>query len=343
MPLFFGRKDKDTITARLYIDHIETTARITNWDDAWKLSEIYLVLHDRDIIWCNLLEDAGIDRAIKNEFLSFDKPRYTAMITCANITELTQCQGEGLHNYYLLVHDAFLKYLKPSQPTLPLSGSFLPTLLLWSLLWPLTISLLAKRRSLWCWSILKHQLFLAGLNKPIHGKVMEANKDTLHNAMCLAVELKTIHKDPKWGQVATICEEDKFAAAIDYKAETILAMTKLQQLMQSVNTRASHCSIKISAIQSGSQILTANQTSPARRRGTCSESTKNAFPKRCNAQCQRETICQEGQCCCHHQWQLQVIQQPVQKKHRGLHCLGCPECFKLVNSLNDASDSDCLL
>ena len=109
MPLFFGRKDKDTITARLYIDHIETTARITNWDDAWKLSEIYLVLHDRDIIWCNLLEDAGIDRAIKNEFLSFDKPRYTAMITCANITELTQCQGERVHDYYLLVHDAFFK------------------------------------------------------------------------------------------------------------------------------------------------------------------------------------------------------------------------------------------
>ena len=29
------------------------------------------------------------------------------------------------------------------------------------------------------------------------------------------------------------------------------------------------------------------------------------------------------------------------KQHGGLHCIGGSQCFKLVNSLNDASDSDC--
>ena len=29
------------------------------------------------------------------------------------------------------------------------------------------------------------------------------------------------------------------------------------------------------------------------------------------------------------------------KQHSGLHCIGGSQCFKLVNSLNDASDSDC--
>ena len=46
---------------------------------------------------------------------------------------------------------------------------------------------------------------------------MEANKESLHEAMRLAVELETIHQDHKRGQVAAIYEEDDSAAA-DYEA-----------------------------------------------------------------------------------------------------------------------------
>ena len=47
---------------------------------------------------------------------------------------------------------------------------------------------------------------------------MEANKDSLHEAMRLAVELETIHQDRKRGQVAAIYEEDDSATA-DYEAD----------------------------------------------------------------------------------------------------------------------------
>ena len=47
---------------------------------------------------------------------------------------------------------------------------------------------------------------------------MEANKESLHEAMRLAVELETIHQDRKRGQVAAIYEEDDSAAA-DYEAD----------------------------------------------------------------------------------------------------------------------------
>ena len=113
MPLFFGQKDKDTLTARLFIVRIETATCVANWDNTCKLSEIYLVLRNRAVIWWNSLKDTGIARdnwnATKNEFLASYEPRYTAKITCANFTELTQCQGEGVHDYYLWVHDAFFK------------------------------------------------------------------------------------------------------------------------------------------------------------------------------------------------------------------------------------------
>ena len=47
---------------------------------------------------------------------------------------------------------------------------------------------------------------------------MEANKDTLHEAMRLAVELETIHQDRKRGQVAMIYKEDNSSAA-NYEAD----------------------------------------------------------------------------------------------------------------------------
>ena len=222
MPLFFGRKDKDTITARLFIDRIETAARVANWDDARKLSEIYLVLRDRAVIWWNSLEDAGIDRnnwnAVKNEFLASYEPRYTAKITCANFTELTQRQGEGVHDYYLRVHDAFSKMCE-AKPADIATLRGVPANIA-ALAVPIAPADLAecKREGIRdAEKFFKHQLFLAGLNEPIRGRVMEANKESLHEAMRLAVELETIHQDRKRGQVAAIYEEEESAA--DYDAD----------------------------------------------------------------------------------------------------------------------------
>ena len=223
MPLFFGRKDKDTITAWLFIDRIETAARVANWDDARKLSEIYLVLRDRAVIWWNSLEDAGIDRdnwnAVKNEFLASYQPRYTAKITYANFTELTQRQGEGFHDYYLRVHDVYFKMCEAKLAdiaTLRVVPANIATLAV-----PVAPANLAECKPEGirdAEKVFKHQLFLAGLNEPIRGRVMEANKESLHEAMRLAVKLETIHQASKWGQVAAIYEEDDSAAA-DYKAD----------------------------------------------------------------------------------------------------------------------------
>ena len=182
-----------------------------------------MVVRDRAVIWWNSLEDAGIARdnwnAIKNEFLASYEPRYTAKITCANFMELTQRQGEGVHDYYLRVHDAFFKMCeaKPADSaTLRVVQANIAALAI-----PVAAADLVKcKREGICDAerFFKHQLFLAGLNEPIRGKVMEANKDTLHEAMQLAGELKTIHQDCKRGQVAAICEEDDSAITANYEA-----------------------------------------------------------------------------------------------------------------------------
>ena len=104
MPLFYGRKDKDTISACLFINRIETATRVANWDNARKLSEIYLILRDHTILWWNSLLDADINRAdyqaVKADFLASYEPRYMAKTTCTNFQELVQCQGESVHAGY---------------------------------------------------------------------------------------------------------------------------------------------------------------------------------------------------------------------------------------------------
>ena len=91
LPLFFGRADKDSISARLLVDRIETAAQIAGWiDNARKLQEMYMILRNRAVVWWRSLPDAGIDRDIwnnvKNEFLAMYEPRYTAKTTCTNFS-----------------------------------------------------------------------------------------------------------------------------------------------------------------------------------------------------------------------------------------------------------------
>ena len=124
-----------------------------------------------------------------------------------------------MHDYYLRVHEAFFKMCKAKSAdiaTLRVVPANIAALAV-----PVAPADLAECK----WEgirdaekFFKHQLFLAGLNKPIQGKVMEANKETLHEAMRLAVKLETIHQDHKRGQVAAIYEEDDSAAA-DYEAD----------------------------------------------------------------------------------------------------------------------------
>ena len=62
IPLFFGQKSRDSISARLLIDRINTAAQIANWDDARKLRELYMILRGNGLLWWKSLLDAGIDR-----------------------------------------------------------------------------------------------------------------------------------------------------------------------------------------------------------------------------------------------------------------------------------------
>jgi hypothetical protein len=90
LPLFFGRKDKDTVLSHLLLDRINRAATVANWNtDKRKITEFYLTLRDKAILWWDTLEDnAAIDRNswadIQREFLAVYALRFTARTTgCA--------------------------------------------------------------------------------------------------------------------------------------------------------------------------------------------------------------------------------------------------------------------
>ena len=163
---------------------------MANWDDARKLSEIYLVLRDHAVLWWNSLLDADVNRAnykaVKADFLASYEPRYMAKTTCTNFKELVQRQGEAVHDYYLRVHNSFAKMCeaKPANigtvRVVPATAATVP---------PADLTTMKTKSIRDTEKFFKHQLFLAGLNKMLCIKVMEANKDTLHESMHLAVDL----------------------------------------------------------------------------------------------------------------------------------------------------------
>ena len=55
LPLFYGRKEKDTITAHQLINRFLTAAQIAGWNDERKCNELKILLRDQALIWWDAL------------------------------------------------------------------------------------------------------------------------------------------------------------------------------------------------------------------------------------------------------------------------------------------------
>jgi len=208
MPLFFGRKDRDSISARLLIDRITTAAQIANWNEARQLQEFYMILRDRALLWWNSLDDTDVDKAnwnaVKADFLASYEAKYTAKTTCTNFHELVQRSGEGCHDYYLRVHEAFTKMCESKPAAIAAVRAAAGA----------AADAVKAEGIRDIERFFKHQLFLAGLKDDLRVKVMEAGKDTLHESMRLATELEIIHQEKmKRGQVNSVTVVSAAAAA----------------------------------------------------------------------------------------------------------------------------------
>jgi Retrotransposon gag protein len=190
LPLFYGRKEKDTCEAQLLIDRFDTAARIANWGtDARKCEEFYLLLRDRALQWWKALdEQPGVNKAIwaqvKTQFLNFYGQRHAARAVCSNFAELSHKHGESVHDYYLKVMEVYnrIKEMRPDNMAVPRAQNA-------------TARAYKQEGIDDMGRYFMLQLFLAGLKEEIKVKTMENVPETLGDAVTRARNMEVIVND----------------------------------------------------------------------------------------------------------------------------------------------------
>ena len=202
LPLFYGRKDKDTCTARLLIDRFETAARIANWnnDQVRKCEEFYLIMRDRALIWWKSLQDIpdfpkddngsyNSWARVKEEFLAAYAIKYTARTACTNFQDLVQKSGENVQDFFLRVSEAYQRLRETKPPTIDDVRRALGGV-------DANEAAAFKKEGIEDMGrFFLHQLFLAGLKEDVRVKTMEAGHPTVQESLKTARETEAILKD----------------------------------------------------------------------------------------------------------------------------------------------------
>jgi hypothetical protein len=197
IPLFYGKKEKDTVTPQQLIERIEKAARIAGWNtDARKCDEFYMCLRDGAMSWYNTLENIiGFDVAswadTKAEFMKAYAPRYTAKTLCTNFQDLRQKQDQSVQDFYNHVSDVFRDayQVKPNHVlTCPAERHGLTQ---------------AQGDELRLGGIVAMQLlmmntvFIGGLREEIRVKVLETGPTRIQESVDLARQIEVIVHDKK--------------------------------------------------------------------------------------------------------------------------------------------------
>lgn len=130
LPLFYGRKDKDTIKPQDFLLRFEAASQIAGWvpvpaagqppNEAQKCQQFFLLMRDSALDWWQSLEDVpNLDmtswQQVKPQFVKHYLPKYTARTACTTFSDLTQTSGELVADFYLRVNRAY-RLLKECRP-----------------------------------------------------------------------------------------------------------------------------------------------------------------------------------------------------------------------------------
>ena len=216
IPLFYGRKDKDTISPQQLIERICRAARVAHWaDDESICDEFYLCLREQAISWSNTLYNIpGFDRndwaSVKAEFLAAYAPKYTARTLCTSFHDLKQAANETVQDFYNRVsevfRDAFL--VLPDHVTAHAGTAedrFGLTAVQAHALMKIGISNMIL--------LMMNTMFTGGLREEIRNKVLEKGPSKIQETVTLAREIEIIHRDKrekaeKGSYVAAIGDDD---------------------------------------------------------------------------------------------------------------------------------------
>jgi len=113
IPLFYGVKEKDTITPQQLVERLDRAARVAKWqDDELKCDQFFLSLRDEALKWANTLDNLiGFDKndwgEVKKKFLEAYAPKFSAKALCISFQDLKQKGHEDVQTIYNRVSETF--------------------------------------------------------------------------------------------------------------------------------------------------------------------------------------------------------------------------------------------
>ena len=125
IPLFYGRKGKDTIEPQQYIERLERAATVAQWpDDQRRCDEFVLSLRDGALSWYSTLDNIiGFQKNVWNDlkakFLEAYAPKYSAKALCICFQDLRQKNDKTVQDFYNRVSNTFKNayQAKPAHTT----------------------------------------------------------------------------------------------------------------------------------------------------------------------------------------------------------------------------------
>jgi len=199
IPLFYGRREKDTITPQQLVFRLEKAARVAQWNnlanpDERKTDEFYLSLRDDALSWYNTLDNIfGFNKEnwedLKAKFLEAYAPKYTAKTLCICFQDLRQKPDETVQRFYNRVTDTFRNaYLTKPDHTVTYIGNLYNN----NQQECNEIMLQGVNRMQW---LMLNTVFLGGLREEIRTRVLEEGPTEPDESAKLAREIESIISD----------------------------------------------------------------------------------------------------------------------------------------------------
>jgi hypothetical protein len=198
IPLFYGRKDKDTISTHQLIEHLARAARVANWNDYKHIcDEFFLCMLDKAISWANTLDKVhGFDKGdwvlVKAEFFATHATKYTAQTLCTSFHDVKQHGDKTVQDFYRRVSEVFCSVflVKPVHVT-TFDGAADERHGLTDAQAAIIMKCGINKMQL----LVMNTMFQGGLKEDIPSKVLEKGPTLIQESVKQARELDIISKD----------------------------------------------------------------------------------------------------------------------------------------------------
>ena len=202
IPLFYGRKGKDTISPQQLVERLDKASRVAQWNllanpGQRMCDEFFLSLRDNALSWYNTLDNIiGFNKEdwdeLKKKFLEAYAPKYSAKALCICFQDLRQKSDENVQDFYNRVSDTFRNaYQTKPDHTVTFVGTLPGTAT------QAECNVVLKQGVERMQLLMLNTVFLGGLREEIRNQVLEDGPPNPDDSVKAARDIESIINDKR--------------------------------------------------------------------------------------------------------------------------------------------------